>query len=138
MSIWEVKDNCGLKCPAPNVCWTPIHFTEPDVCWPPGLNPNALPPHVSIPTDHFIVILVLIFLGALFSGIIIGVLALKLFGLRFWTNCCSKTAPTMPNFRHYTSSIRRSFRQLRRNQQQPNPHISSASGFSFHLFPIEP
>lgn len=134
--IWETKPNaiCGIPCDLPNVCWTPRLLTQPDMCWPQGFDPDNIPPTISFPYSIFLALIILIFLGAFFSGIFIGSIG-KAVGRFFGRFCCAPRvrAPLRrvnsnlrASFRRANSAFRNSFRQWRQPAAPP-PNLPPAN-----------
>uniref|UniRef100_A0A914HL50 Uncharacterized protein n=1 Tax=Globodera rostochiensis TaxID=31243 RepID=A0A914HL50_GLORO len=76
MSVWEIQEACRIVCRSPNICWEPTSYTDPQICLPPGTNPNNFKNFVSLTDYSFMFVLLMVFVGGLAIGVIISALFL--------------------------------------------------------------
>jgi len=103
---WEKKLNhlCDMPCALPNVCWTPVAVTKPDMCWPEGFDPDAVPAPVCLSEISLAFYAVLIAVLAFGAGALVSMLA----------HFCGK-------------GISRFVRYLHRRFRVPRPNNTSAA-----------
>ncbi|KAL3118390.1 hypothetical protein niasHT_001026 [Heterodera trifolii] len=73
--VWEFKSNnlCAMPCSLPKICYTPVHFTAPDLCLNPGTNPNSFQHFVALSEHSLIICLLIIFIGGFALGLIASI-----------------------------------------------------------------
>uniref|UniRef100_A0A914H141 Transmembrane protein n=1 Tax=Globodera rostochiensis TaxID=31243 RepID=A0A914H141_GLORO len=72
--IWEFKSSgpCSFPCNPPKVCFTPIHYTAPDICIPPGVNPNDFGHYLTLTENTVLISLLMVLLGGIGIGLLLS------------------------------------------------------------------
>uniref|UniRef100_A0A914HM73 Uncharacterized protein n=1 Tax=Globodera rostochiensis TaxID=31243 RepID=A0A914HM73_GLORO len=74
MTAWETRPDCPIYCPSPKICWEPVHYSAPQVCLPPGVDPNAFQNYISLSEANALWMFGLIFAGGLAIGLLLCLL----------------------------------------------------------------
>ena len=105
--LWEVKNLaqnyiCGkTACLPPQICWVPTEFTEPEVCWPEGFDPNAVAAKMCLEEEILYFLFIFIVIGSVGLGLIISIM------IYFCGNMCGRLCRRfrrVPNTSHGTTS----------------------------------
>lgn len=135
MHRWEKKDGiCGIECLHPNICWTPKLVTEPDLCFPPGLDPDNPPLVVAMHHNAFVAFFALLAVSCLATGILVAILGARL--AKYCRRICGRRQSLRrwpdsirQSMRRWQGSIRQSFRRRRQSTAAPsnsaNPPINA-------------